>query len=136
MPSNLHYFLAHYLNLIRLNPESLDLEMELWQRESGFIDYQLSNQGDSYFSSVLGMCGYKHAFSRNLIIVVCISFVLAFIIMMLSLIDMIRKRTKDRKCSAYICNFSIRFAYEFFLEICLCVLIHISSMQVMQSETE
>ena len=30
MPSNLHYFLWHYLNLIRMNPKSLDLKMEVW----------------------------------------------------------------------------------------------------------
>ena len=136
MPSNLHYFLFHYLNLFRLNPEAVDLEMEIWQRESGQIDYELANRDDEYFSSVLGMCGYKHAFSRNLLIVLCLSLVLLIIVSALSIVDHVKKRTGEYRLSSYMCNFSIRFAYFFFLEICLSVLIHIASMQVMRKNHE
>ena len=131
MPSNLHYFLLHYLNLIRMNPPSLNLEMELLQRESGQVDYELSNKDDSPYTSILGMCGYKHAFSQNLLIVCGISLILLIVITVSSLIDLVKRRHGNRRCSAYVCNFSVRFAYEFFLEICLSVLIHIASMQVM-----
>lgn len=82
------------------------------------------------------MCGYKHDFSRNLMIVIIISVVLLITLAILSLIDFFRKRHGNRKCSAYMCNFNMRFFYELFLEICLSVLIHIASMQVMLTEYE
>ena len=134
MPSNLHYFLNHYLSILRMNPESLDLAMEVWLSESGLIDYELSNREGVYFNAVLGMCGYKHALSRNLLVVAGIFFTILFVILLLSLIDLITKRSSERRSSVYMCNFMIRFLYEFFLEICLSVFIHITSMQVMQSE--
>ena len=96
----------------------------------------LSNEDDSAFSSVLGICGYKHAFSRNLMIVIVISVVLLIILAFFSLVDLFTKRHGNRRCSAYMCNFTVRFFYEFFLEICLNVLIHIASMQVMLSDYE
>ena len=82
------------------------------------------------------MCGYKHAFSRNLLIVIGISLLLIIIFAVLSVIDLMRKRHGNRRCSAYVCNFSVRFVFEFFLEICLSVLIHVASMQMMRSEEE
>ena len=96
----------------------------------------LANKDDEYFSSVLGMCGYKHAFSRNLLIVLGLSLLLLIIILAMSTVDLVKKRTGEHRLSAYMCNFSIRFAYFFFFEICLSVLIHIASMQVMQKDHE
>ena len=76
MPSNLHYFLIHYLNLLRMNPEQLDLTMETLLTQSGQFDYELSSQGDAYFNAVLNMCGYKHTISRNLTIIAGIFFLI------------------------------------------------------------
>ena len=96
----------------------------------------LSNENDSAFSSVLGICGYKHDFLRNLVIVIVISVVILITLAILSLVDLFKKRHGNRRCSAFMCNFGVRFFYEFFLEICLSVLIHIASMQVMLTEYE
>ena len=42
MPSNLHYFLLHYLNLIRMSPPSyLNKETEVIQYENIQVDYEL-----------------------------------------------------------------------------------------------
>jgi uncharacterized membrane protein affecting hemolysin expression len=78
------------------------------------------------------MCGYKHAFSRNLLLVIAISMILILMIIVLAIWDYLQaRRSKKRKtqCAAYVANFSIRFAYEFFLEICLCVCIHVTAME-------
>lgn len=34
------------------------------------------------------------------------------------------------------CNFLVRFSYEFFLEICLSALIHVTSMKLLQTDVE
>ena len=42
MPSNLHFFLIKYLYFIRMSAESIDLQIEVWERESGLADYNLA----------------------------------------------------------------------------------------------
>ena len=132
MPSNLHYFLMHYLNLIRMSPPSyLEPEMEVLQYETDQNYYELSNKNDSSYSSVIRMCGYKHTFSQNLIIVIGFTLLLVTATVVISLVDFVCRRRGNRRCSAYICNFNVRFFYELILEICLSVLIHVASMQTM-----
>lgn len=136
MPSNLHFFLFHYLNILRLNPEALDLSVEAKLSESGLIDYELSNKEDVFFNTVLGMCGYKHALSRNLLIIICISLCILIVGLVLWLVDSIFNRKSDRRLTVFMSNFSLRFFYEFFLEICIGTFIHIASMQVLHKDFE
>ena len=81
------------------------------------------------------MCGYKHAFSRNLILVIAISLVLILVMSLLSLVDLLTKRKGNRRCFVFAFNFNLRFVYEFFLEICLSAMIHIASKSA-SKETE
>lgn len=132
MPPNLNYFLYHFLSLLRLNPESLDISMEILMSESGQVDYELSNNEKSYYKALHNMCGYKHALARNLLIIAGIFFALILVIFILNIIDLITQRSSKRRCSSYMCNVLTRFSYEFFLETCLSVFIHITSLQVLE----
>jgi hypothetical protein len=74
------------------------------------------------------MCGYKHAFSSNLLLVIVISIILLLTLAGLVVLKCVRARRGKKgktRCTAWTANFSLRFAYEFFLEICLCVFIHV-----------
>ena len=82
------------------------------------------------------MCGYKHTISRNLTIIAGIFFLILLTVSLLCLIDLIKQRSNERRCSAYMCNILTRFSYEFYLEICLSVLIQVTAMQMMKSELE
>lgn len=80
IPANLHYFLVNYLSLIRLYSEKIDDSVETWQKERGVENYALVNDDDAAYSSLLNMCGYKHAFSRNMILVIFIAIALILIV--------------------------------------------------------
>jgi len=80
----------------------------------------------------MNMCGYKHAFSRNLLLVIAISMILLLTLAGLAVWNCVQahrgKKVKTR-CVAWTANFSLRFVYEFFLEICLCVFIHVGAQE-------
>ena len=70
------------------------------------------------------MCGYKIAFSRNLFFVGIIAAILLALMIAMIVVDFVCRRKEGRRCSSWVSNLSLRFFYEFFFEICLCVLIH------------
>ena len=79
------------------------------------------------------MTGYNHKFQHNLIIVLMatgaliLAFILANAIDCLSCFGRRKNKRQRSKCTAWTCNFSVRFVYEFFLEVLLCVLVHLST---------
>ena len=89
MPSNLHFFLVKYLNFIRLNADSISLEIEVLERESGLTGFDLQQSDDSIYSPLLLMCGYKPGFSRNLFLIALISAALLAVVVSLALVDLI-----------------------------------------------
>ena len=42
VPANLHYFLVHYLSLIRLNSRQIGDSVESWQKDVGVENYKLA----------------------------------------------------------------------------------------------
>ena len=80
---------------------------------------------------MLNDCGYKFSFSRNLAAVILMSCCLLIIMAIYGVLDFLRKRSGldnvrlfPYRRTAWMANFSLRFVYEFFFEICLCLLIH------------
>ena len=41
MPSNLHFFLIKYLNFIRMRADSINEQVEVWEREAGLSSFDL-----------------------------------------------------------------------------------------------
>ena len=117
MPSNLHYFLVNYLQLIRLNFAGVDtFEMGYVQGQDVLINKNLENP---FLSPLLMMCGYKHPFSPNMIII--FSLLAFFASAVLALVYYDRKTNKT--FAPYACNFTLRFVYEFIFEVFLTMLI-------------
>ena len=127
IPANLHYFLVDYLSLIRLESGMLGSSVDAWQKERSHENYKLVIDKDSSYSGLHNMCGYKHAFSRNLIIVIFVAMALLLIIVGIYLCRLIRSTRRPPRHAVTTMNFGLRFVYEFFLEICICVVINLAS---------
>ena len=80
VPANLHYFLIDFLSLIRLESKKISNSVEAWQKERGMENYRLISDDEASYSGLLNLCGYKHAFSRNLIVVIFIAMILLLVI--------------------------------------------------------
>ena len=89
----------------------------------------MSQNDDSTYSPLFLLCGYKPIFSQNLFLIALISAALLVLIFAFSLIDMVCKRRSNRRIAAWVSNFGMRFFYEFFFEIFLCMMIHAVSME-------
>ena len=122
MPSNLHYFLVNYLHLMRLNFGEVDTFFSINYEQVQDIRPN-EHDNESYLSPLLLMCGYRRPLSNNLII---IGGLLLFFVSGLAIYHCIVKSCKGRKNGRLmpkISNLSLRFAYEFFFEICLSMVI-------------
>lgn len=133
IPANLSYFLLHYLQYIRLKIDGI---------EGAFLDQEarmnteVSNDAIS-FMSLLKMCGYAHQVTLNLAIVILIGASILLLLLIALMLDLKKKqrsigqqRSPGRKCVACVTNFNIRFTYEFYLELCICVAVQISLSRV------
>ena len=132
MPPNLNYFLIRYLSIVRFKLQSFEQKIEAWQRDSGVFNYSILTSDDSQFTYLLNDCGYKFAFYRNLILFIVLSTCFLVILAILVILDFIKsrsapsKRYSNYRRAFWMTNFTLRFVYEFFFEICLCLLIHVS----------
>ena len=143
VPANLHYFLVNYLSLVRLNSKQIDDSVEAWQKERGLENYKLIDGDDTAYTGLLNLCGYKHAFSRNLILAITIAMallmILAFIFLWRCIKTRWQKTPKGANHQSYLgawsLNFSLRFTYEFLMEICICVAINLAAYKVNANES-
>ena len=133
MPANAHYFIVKYLNIVRLDFDSVNESIE-----SGYEMHRFES-GEHFFNRLLFMCGYKPLYAQNLIIVVGTVLVLAVIWNVIALKDYLSRPSqlgylcRSRSLSfvknshePVVTNFALRFFYEMFLEICICVMINIT----------
>ena len=117
-----------------MNSRIINEELEANESEHGITNYGNANTQDSNYSYLLNDCGYKHTFSRNLVIFIAIFVLLVLGMAGLYIYDFVmRKRYKSVRTShvkywhlAWMANFSLRFLYEIFFEVFLCLLIHVS----------
>lgn len=76
-----------------------------------------SSDEESYLTPLLRICGYRGAISGNLIAILALFIALLALVLIIGLLAKARK--KKANVMARICNFSLRYFYEFFLELCL-----------------
>ena len=122
--------------MLRLNVKSFDESLEQQDKDTGLENYLLANEPDALYSPLLNDCGYKHVFSRNLIIVLFFGLLFIALICGFAVCDFILQRRQKLKGkegirrqgyyvhTAWMSNFSLRYFYEVFFEVFLCILIH------------
>lgn len=133
MPANLHMFLQRYLDLLRLNVESFSQLLDVIETEKGILNYEVSMDENSFFSTILNDCGYKLVFTKNLPIILFFALVLLICIVGFTIFDILlqcsksKQKTSQKKFrhTAWMSNFTLRYFYEFFFEVFLCTLIHL-----------
>ena len=125
MPSNLHYFLNDYLQLFRLNFDHADI-FQFDDEEIEMTEYDDLPSDQSYLTPLLSMCGYKRPFSSNLITILILLAALISGVILLHFIAKLRKT--ETHLAPKICNFSLRYGYEFLLEVFLSMLIFTATM--------
>ena len=154
MPSNLHFFLVDYLSILRLDSDSLDTKVEVWQRERGLENYRLT-QNDEAYTELFNICGYKHTFSRNLLIVTSILMILLITIAAIFFYRIVKKLTTKPKAyessiklpslkprkkpidkASWIINFSVRFVYEFCFEFIICFMLNLTAFKADARESD
>ena len=103
--------------MFRLNIPVLEEQLETWNRENERAIFTESSEWP-----LLSLCGYHADFGQNLAVFIGLTAILAVILAFSAVISIPRKGV--RRCSAWVCNFSLRFIYELLFEILLCMLIH------------
>ena len=138
MPSNLNYFLIKFLDIVRINAKNIDESIDKASPEEGLNRYHVAQRSNSFYSSLMYDCGYRTEFSRNLALVIALTTALIVVLSALLIWDYlsirsnfakgIKKRGRGYRRTAFMANFTLRFFYEFFFEICLSILIHITAL--------
>lgn len=131
MPTNLHIFIQKYLNLFRLNANSINDSLEEKDLEQGMDNYNLAMEDDSDYSVLLNYCGYKVRFSRNLVLILAFASFFVLLIAACTLFDCWKlhrsgslKRSGRYNHASWMSNFTLRFFYMVFFEVFLCLMIH------------
>ena len=133
MPANLHMFLQKFLDLLRLSVESFNQSLDEGKAGNGILDYEVSLDENSFFSTILNDCGYKFSITRNLTVIFLLAEVLLICIVCFTIFDILlqcskseQKNSKKKfRHTAWMSNFTLRFFYEFFFEVFLCTMIHL-----------
>ena len=136
LPTNINYFLLDYLNLVRLHSPKLDAYMEAYHKEDGLITSSLIDDDSNAYSALLSSCGYKHDFVRNLFVFICVASLILIVWLGAAVADYLVKRkckkqnrrNKKQRNSVCVTNCFVRFIYQIFFEICICVFINITVM--------
>lgn len=112
LPANVHYFSTSYLGYMGLNSLSIP------------------NEGLSDSASI----DVRDPFTKSLVIVISLFALQIVILAILKLFEFIQNKTcktkkrglKQASKATWMVNFSIRYVYEFFIEMCLFVCIQIA----------
>ena len=88
------------------------------------------NESAEYYSSLVFTCGYSFSFLPNLILILSLFSVILLIWLLLLGRDLFQRSKRDRNSSEepWMTNFCVRFLYEVFFELSLCIMINISFM--------
>ena len=126
LPPNLNYFLLNYLNYVRLKFDGLQ---NFFFKQEAKIDEELGEASLS-FLSLLKQCGYAHQITLNLVLVLFLFALMLVLLLTAFICDFAsrrkRKNKRNQQCGAWFVNFNLRFMYEFYLELCICVAVQIS----------
>lgn len=127
MPGNAHYVLKEYLDLVRLNWPTLN--NALYDRYT----YRQSGYERGFYNVFLETSDYVHLFAQNLVIISFAGILILVTWIGLAVKDYLGAKGKfqhikifRKQHEASANNFAMRFFYEIFFEVCLCLLINIA----------
>ena len=126
MPSNAHWFLNEYLNMVRWYDEDFIKNAD---EKYEFNKYDIS---EGHNHELLRACNYEHLFIHNMYIVFIGISIICVMWGILAIKDLVGKYTRSEKPylkkrhGKWCNNFALRFFYEFFLEFCIVVFINLS----------
>ena len=130
LPGNFNFFLLEYLNVLRLHTFALNVWLQEQVGNSKAEDSALVLADEPrYYTSLVHQAGYSFSFLPNLILIFCL-FGLVFLIWMVATCRdhmMNGFAGKKRAWEPYLTNFLVRFFYEIFFEVILCLIINVSS---------
>ena len=101
------------------------------------------NEDAGYYTTLVHACGYSYRFLPNLILTLFLALIMLLIWLILFVTDKARARQRQRdgqnagrnvsRKEPYLTNFAIRFLYEVFFELCLCIMINLSYSDAQES---
>lgn len=139
IPASANLFLLDYLSFIRLNVGNLHafLEKEIGIDSDNREDYEvIKSYGTSngYYNELIRSCGYHVSFTRNLLIVIVLTILVLLTWLILSLLN--NWICKNGKLEAHWNNLIVRFLYEMFFEIALCLMLSFAVMNDLSSSLD
>ena len=124
MPPGVWYVFKKYLNLVRLNSPDLNERIE----EAYEVKEYSLDQG--LYTIYLKSCDFEHLFARNLVIIIASAILILTVWTLLIVLDGFSRikqpESSQKRKEPYANNFALRFFYELFLDICICVLVNIA----------
>ena len=126
LPAITNLFFLDYLNLLRLHVGDLNKILAEFVGLEGNSeeDYRSINNG-TYYNELIKSCGYQTNLLHNLIIVLTLLIILSLMWLLLAF--------KGKVCQTgsryeiWFNNFMVRFLYEIFFEVSICLMISYSS---------
>ena len=126
LPAITNLFFLDYLNLLRLHVGGLNKILAEFVGLEGNSeeDYRSINNG-TYYNELIKSCGYQTNLLHNLIIVLTLLIILSLMWLLLAF--------KGKVCQTgsryeiWFNNFMVRFLYEIFFEVSICLMISYSS---------
>ena len=125
IPAKANLLFLDYLSFVRLNIGNLHayLEEEFGLDSSDESDYDVINDSSKgYYNEVIHSCGYHVSLVRNLLLIFILTCVVIYVWLNLALINCICNK-HNKKREAYWNNVVIRFMYEVFFEVALCLML-------------
>ena len=118
IPANMHYFLAQYLDIARLQVSLLNQYL---------IKNNIITINEPQTNSLLAFCGYSEtSLISNLSLILAILALICALTLLLQIIDCLTCRKKERRLAPALCNTGFRFFSLFMFEVVICTLIYFS----------
>ena len=136
IPAVANLLFLDYLSIVRLNVRTVNdfLAQLLGLEQTSQDDQRSLDQADSYYNELIYSCGYHVSLTHNLILILGLFSVIALFWLAMA--------CRDKLCfqggrhEIWWNNLMVRFLYEVFFEITLCLMISFSAMDLRTGGTE
>ena len=130
LPATANIILLDYLSIVRLHVGALNEAIEsMFGLDDDKRDYEAVIDEDSsyYYNELLMSCDYHASLARNLILIALLFLVIVILWLFVALRDnFFCKVRKKHQNETWWNNFFVRFLYEVFFELALCLMISLS----------
>ena len=137
LPSIANLYFLDYLSIIRLHFSDINEQISTYFgfHDAYNEDFRAIEEHDEYYNELIHQCGYSINLMHNLALILFLIGVFLSVWFILACKDFICFCGR-RKDEALFFNFTVRFLYEMFFEVCLCLMISFSSAKFLADETK